>query len=154
MVEEKAGGEEKHRAQIDGAQGQGVGVGPQQQRNGLGTEDAQQCQEDPQHQPGEQGQGKGAVGPGLIPLIPADGVAGGSADAQQDAQPVDKAENGNGQIEGRQAVRPQPVGYKEGVGHDVARQPQRAQHIERDVFKKGTYHVRSSQVWCANKKRA
>ena len=129
MVEEKTGREEEYRAQIDSAQRQCVGISPQQQSDGPGTEGSQQSQDDPQPQPGEQGQGKGAVGPIFIPLIPADGVAGGAPDAQQDAQSVDEPENGNSQIEGRQPVGAQPVGHKKGVRHNVAGQPKGSQHI-------------------------
>ena len=42
MIEQETGGEEKHRAQIDGAQGQGIGVASQHQGKGSGAEAAQQ----------------------------------------------------------------------------------------------------------------
>ena len=70
----------------------------------------------------------------------ADGVPGGPANAQHQPQPVDEAEDRDGQVEGRQPVGAQPVGHKQGVGQDVAGQAQRAQHIQAHILEKAPLH--------------
>ena len=82
------------------------------------------------------GRGRRRGRPARRPLGAADGVPGGPANAQHQPQPVDEAEDRDGQVEGRQPVGAQPVGHKQGVGQDVAGQAQRAQHIQAHILEK------------------
>lgn len=65
-----------------------------------------------------------------------DGVLDGAAHSQHHAGAHHQADDGQGQIQGGQALGAQPPGDKEGVGQDIAGQPDHPGHVQGGVAEK------------------
>lgn len=91
---------------------------PQRPGDGLRPEESGAEEAQSGSQGAEEGGGKDPVSSRPVLLGAEDGIAGCAADAEQHAQPVDEAEYGDGEVEGGQAIGPQPVGHKEGIRQD------------------------------------
>ena len=84
----------------------------------------------------DQGAGEHPLGLLLPAAAPENGKLGGAAHTQHQAGTLNEVIKRNGQIQGGQPVRPQPLGDEEGIRQNIAGQPHHAQHILGGILKK------------------
>ena len=77
--------------------------------------------------------GEHTVGVLVLALAGQKRELGGPAHAQHQAGAVHDVVQGHRQVQRGQAVRPDALGHKKGVGQNVERQPQHCRHVQRDV---------------------
>ena len=120
VVDEGGGGEEEQHLEIGPGHLKHSLVGPQEDGDPMGAEQAQQEEGDGE----EDGQKKHAgEHPGSAAGVPPalmNGVFGGPAHPQHQAGAVDEVVDGDSQIQGGQPGSAQALGHEESVGQDVA----------------------------------
>ena len=133
VIEQKGGRKQQQGAQIGFGHGKDGAVRPQKPGNGLGKQKPRQHKDHRQHRPQQQGMGENLVdAAGLLPPQ-GDGILGGASHSQHQSGAVDEVVHRNGQIQGGEAVGPQPLGHKEGIGQNVAGQAHHPQYIKGSI---------------------